>query len=58
MVYPLLIYNLKMQMIKNLYILRSRDKNNFYKMYLNRDSGSVAQSSMDDSAQDKLQNSQ
>jgi hypothetical protein len=45
-------------MIQNLYILRSRDKNNFYKMYLNRDSGSVAQSSMNDSAQDKLQNSQ
>ena len=57
MVYPILIHNLKMYMIKNLYILRSKDKNNFYKMYLNRSSGTVAQSSMNDSVQDKLRSS-
>ena len=49
MVYPVLMHYLKMYLVKNLYLLRSRDKNNFYKMYLNQSSGTIFQSSINDS---------
>jgi hypothetical protein len=38
-----------MYMLKNLYFLRSRDKNNFYRMYLNKSTGTNAQNSIEES---------